>query len=110
MSGVLTMKRIIQKCIFWLLLGPALALLVALPSWYVFTYFSPDKLTGFAEMIDAYPTGLMMSLLAPWGWLMYGGLFMMVTQRTRLGVICTVAGAIMLGVFWPVWSTFLVSA
>lgn len=98
-----------RTIVLWLLLGPVLALLVALPSWYALRHFSPDKITGLAEMIGTYPMGLLMSALAPWGWLMYGGLFMMLSQRHRLGVICTAIGAILLGVFWPIWSTFLVS-
>ena len=104
------MKFTTRTIVLWLLLGPVLAFLVALPSWHVLHYFSLDKLTGLTEMIDAYPMGLLMSVLTPWGWLMYGGLFMMISKRQRLGLICTAIGATLLGVFWPVWSTFLVSA
>lgn len=91
----------------WLLLGPALALAISVGSWFVFEFFSPGKLSGIEAMIRAYPRGLLMSLLTPWGWLMYGGALMMFSGRSRNGMICTVIGAVILGAFWPVWSTFI---
>jgi hypothetical protein len=109
MFGIVKMKFTTRTIILWLLLGPVLAFLVSLPSWHVLHYFSPDKLAGLTEMINAYPMGLLMSVMAPWGWLMYGGLIMMISKRQRLGLICTAIGATLLGVFWPVWSAFLVS-
>ena len=99
----------IRQGFLWLLLGPCLALLITIPSWYVFNSLSPDKLTGIQDMIGVYPKGLLMSLLTPWGWLMYGGFLLMSGERRQLGVVCTVTGALVLGLFMPVWSTFLVS-
>ena len=91
----------------WLFLGPALALLISTGSWFVFEYFSPGKLAGIGDMIRAYPRGLLMSLLTPWGWLMYGGALLLFSGRSRRGMVCTVVGAVILGAFWPVWSTFI---
>lgn len=102
------MKITLRKTLIWLFLGPCLALVISFPSWYLLDYISPDKLTGIAEMVGVYPKGLLMSLLTPWGWLMYGGLVMLSGDKQKPGVICTVAGAIILGVLFPVWATFIV--
>ncbi len=98
------------KTLLWLIMGPALALLLALPGWMLFDHLSPGKLTGVKEMVGVYPKALLMSVLTPWGWLMYGGFILMSGEKQRTGMICTVSGAIILGLFLPIWSTYMVSA
>ena len=78
---------------FWLILGPVFALTFSMASWYVIDQISP--------------LGLLMSLMTPWGWLMYGGLLLMNSEKLKLGIWCTLVGAILLGGFWPLWSTDL---
>lgn len=92
---------------FWLVLGPVFALIISMASWYVFDLISPGKLHGVDAMISMYPLGLLMSLLTPWGWLMYGGFFLMNAEKLKWGIWCTVIGAVLLGCFWPLWSTDL---
>jgi hypothetical protein len=95
----------------WLFLGPVLAFLFSLASWYGFKQLLPsDKILDMETMIITYPLGLLMSLLTPWGWLMYGGLLLIYSQKLRMGISCTVAGALLLGGFWPIWSTAMISA
>ncbi len=101
------MKLSIKISLYWLLLGPVLALLISYASWFGFEHFSPGKLSRIPEMLAAYPLGLVISLLTPWGWLMYGGFLLMSAGRHKAGVWCSVGGAMILGVFWPVWATFL---
>jgi len=104
----LNLMKISKKVSFyWLLLGPVAALLVSFVSWFVFEYFTPGKLSRIPEMVKAYPFGLLMSLLTPWGWLMYGGFLLMNSGKNRAGIWCSVGGAVLLGCFWPVWATFL---
>ena len=91
----------------WLLLGPVSGLLISFGSWFVLDYISPDKLSSINEITYTYPKGLLMSLLTPWGWLMYGGAILMHSEKPRRGVICTSTGAVILGLFWPVWATFM---
>ena len=92
---------------FWLILGPVTALVFSIASWYVINQMSPGKLHGIDKMISMYPLGLLMSLLTPWGWLMYGGFLLMNSQKLKWGIVCTVIGALLLGGFWPIWSTDL---
>jgi hypothetical protein len=92
---------------FWLILGPVMALVLSMASWYVIDQVSPGKLHGIDKMISMYPLGLLMSLLTPWGWLMYGGLLLMNSQKLKWGIWCTVIGALLLGGFWPIWATDL---
>ena len=101
------MKLSLKVSLSWLLLGPVTALLISLVSWYLYEYLTPGKLSRIPEMIAAYPFGLLMSLLTPWGWLMYGGLLLLSAGRSRMGFWCTSGGALLLGGFWPVWATFL---
>lgn len=101
------MKLFVKTGLVWLLLGPVLALLISLLCWPLYDYLSPGKLSRIAEMLAAYPMGLLMSLLTPWGWLMYGGLLLSLTGRNKAGLWCTLGGAVLLGGFWPVWATFL---
>ena len=101
------MKISMRVSLYWLLLGPVTALLISLVSWSVFEYFTPGKLPAVPDMLATYPLGLLMSLLTPWGWLMYGGLLMMRAEKNRIGIWCSVGGAVLLGGFWPVWATFL---
>ena len=101
------MKISMRVSLYWLLLGPVTALLISLVSWSVFEYFTPGKLSAVPDMLATYPLGLLMSLLTPWGWLMYGGLLMMRAEKNRIGIWCSVGGAVLLGGFWPVWATFL---
>ena len=88
-------------------LGPVFALVLSIASWFVIDNFSPGRLYGIDVMISMYPLGLLMSLLTPWGWLMYGGLLLMYSEKLKLGIWCTVIGAILLGGFWPIWATDL---
>lgn len=97
-----------RMSLYWLALGPLLGLALSFPSWLFLEYLEPGKLYGAGDMILAYPLGLLMSLLTPWGWLMYGGLLLMHGDNRRAGVLCTLAGAIILGAFWPIWATDLV--
>ena len=92
---------------FWLILGPVFALLFSIASWYVINWLSPGVLYGIDVMISTYPLGLLMSLLTPWGWLMYGGFLLMNSQKVKQGIWCTVIGALLLGGFWPIWATDL---
>ncbi len=101
------MKFSIKISLYWVLLGPVLALLISVASWFGFDHFSPGKLSGIQKMLAAYPLGLLISLLTPWGWLMYGGFLLMNAGSLKAGVWCSVGGAVLLGVFWPVWATFL---
>ncbi|MCB1850545.1 MAG: hypothetical protein KDI83_07135 [Gammaproteobacteria bacterium] len=101
------MKLPLKIGIQWLLLGPLSALLISQVSWFVYDHLSPGKLSSLAEMISVYPLGLLLSLLTPWGWLMYGGLLLLSSGKRLSGFWCTVAGALLLGGFWPVWATFL---
>ena len=91
----------------WLILGPVFALIFSMASWSVINQVSPGKLHGIDVMIYMYPLGVLMSLLTPWGWLMYGGLLLMNSQKLKWGIGCTVIGALLLGGFWPIWSTDL---
>ena len=93
--------------LLWLLLGPVSALTISLGSWFVFEYFSPGRLSSIPDMLAAFPFGLLLSLLTPWGWLMYGGFLLMTAGNSRAGTRCTGGGAFLLGCFWPVWATFL---
>ena len=102
------MKTKLKIITYWLLLGPLAALLLSFLSRTGLNHLSPDKLSSLAELVSAYPMGLFMSLLTPWGWLMYGGLILMMTDRIKIGVRCTLGGALLLGCFWPIWATFLV--
>ena len=93
----------VKTAVFWLLLGPAMALGISFVSWSILKSFSPDKLSDATGLITTYPKGLLMSLLTPWGWLMYGGFLAMVFDRRKLGIYCTSVGAVVLGAFWPIW-------
>ena len=99
----------IKTLIYWLFLGPFLALSLSIPSWHVIEYIAPGKLSSTDVLFTMYPIGLLMSLLTPWGWLMYGGLLLMNSHRRKIGIICTLIGALLLGGFWPIWATFLAS-
>jgi hypothetical protein len=101
------MKISMKTLSFWLILGPVFALLISIASWFVINRLSPGMLYGIDVMISMYPLGLLMSLLTPWGWLMYGGLLLMNSQKLKQGIWCTVIGAILLGGFWPIWATDL---
>lgn len=101
------MKLSIKVSLYWLVLGPVAALLISLISWSVFEYFTPGKLSTIQDMLAAYPLGLLMSLLTPWGWLMYGGFLLMSAGKSKIGIWCSIGGAFLLGGFWPVWATFL---
>lgn len=101
------MKISIKTLSVWLMLGPVFALVFSVACWHVINQFSPDRLHGIDVMIATYPLGLLMSLLTPWGWLMYGGLLLMNSQKLKLGICCTVTGALLLGGFWPIWATDL---
>ena len=101
------MKIPMKTLAFWLILGPVFALVLSIASWHVIDNLSPGELYGIDVMISMYPLGLLMSLLTPWGWLMYGGLLLMNSQKLKLGIWCTVVGAILLGGFWPIWATDL---
>ncbi|MCW8855059.1 MAG: hypothetical protein OQK76_01010 [Gammaproteobacteria bacterium] len=103
------MKLSIKTNLIWLLSGPVFALTLSFANWFVIDYFTPGKLNEISTLITAYPLGLVMSLLTPWGWLMYGGLLLMNTRKSRSGLYCTLGGALILGLFWPIWSTDMVS-
>ena len=74
-------------------------------SWFVIDHLSPDKLQSISGLVTIYPLGLILSLLTPWGWLMYGGLLLMMGNSAKAGLYCTLCGAVVLGGFWPIWST-----
>lgn len=97
----------IKTLIYWLFLGPIFALLLSIPSWLVMEQITPGKLNSIDVLFTMYPTGLLMSLLTPWGWLMYGGLILMSSQKLKIGIVCTLIGALLLGGFWPIWATYL---
>lgn len=101
------MRIPVKALSLWLLLGPVFALLLSIASWYVFSQFSPGKLDGIDVLISMYPLGLLMSLLTPWGWLMYGGFFLMNSPKLKWGIWSTLIGALLLGGFWPIWATDL---
>lgn len=101
------MKISMKTLTAWLILGPVSALIFSMASWYIIEQISPGKLHGIDVMISMYPLGLLMSLMTPWGWLMYGGFLLMNSEKLKLGIWCTVIGALLLGGFWPVWSTDL---
>ena len=101
------MKISMKTLTFWLFLGPVFALVFSIASLYVIDRYSPGFLYGIDVMISMYPLGLLMSLLTPWGWLMYGGLLLMNSQKLKQGIWCTVIGALLLGGFWPIWATDL---
>lgn len=101
------MKISMKTLSSWLILGPVSALIFSMASWYVIEQVSPGKLDGIGVLISMYPLGLLMSLLTPWGWLMYGGLLLMNSKKLKLGIGCTVFGALLLGGFWPIWATDL---
>ena len=103
------MKLSVRTNLIWLMSGPVFALAISFPSWFIIDYLTPGKLHDISTLLIAYPLGLFMSLLTPWGWLMYGGLLSMNTSKSRLGIYCTLGGALMLGLFWPIWSTGIVS-
>ncbi|MDH5711429.1 MAG: hypothetical protein OEZ15_07180 [Gammaproteobacteria bacterium] len=103
------MSKTVQNIGLWLMLGPVLALLVSIASWYVIDQFSPDRLTTIEMLFNRYPQGLLLSLMTPWGWLMYGGLVFMYSKITRLNISCTIAGAVLFGGFWPIWMASLVN-
>ena len=101
------MNSRIKIVLQWLLLAPALALILSFASRYCLEFLSPGKLTGYRELLTNYPLGLFLSLLSPWGWLMYGGLILMLTGRRRPGLWCSTGGGVILGFFWPIWAAFL---
>ncbi|MCK5003200.1 MAG: hypothetical protein KAS57_09250 [Gammaproteobacteria bacterium] len=101
------MNNKIKNISLWLILGPVLALLFSTISWYVIYQFSPDKLLNIEILFTKFPLGLFLSLMTPWGWLMYGGLLFMYSKKTNMSVSCTIIGALLFGGFWPIWSTFL---
>jgi len=97
----------IKTSIFWLFLGPVFALLLSIASWYVIDHVSPGKLSSIDLLFTNYPLGLLMSLMTPWGWLMYGGFLLMNSRKLKMGIICTLIGTLLLGGFWPIWATAL---
>lgn len=100
----------LKNNLLWLLLGPVLALGLSFASWLLIDHYTPGKLQQMSTLVSVYPLGLAMSLLTPWGWLMYGGLVLINTRKLRSGIICTLIGALILGAFWPIWSTDLAMA
>lgn len=93
----------------WLIIGPVLALALSPVSWYIINYLSPDKLGDMEILFSYYILGLLMSVMTPWGWLMIGGFLLMNSQKLKIGILCTLAGALLLGGFWPIWATALVA-
>jgi len=89
----------------WLFLGPVLALILSIPSWYLIDLFVPTRLINIEPMIYSYPKGLLMSILTPWGWFMGGGLLLMKSKKLKAGIALTITGSVLLGGFWPVWAT-----
>lgn len=102
-SANLRIKIIFQ----WLLLAPLAALAISFASHFCLEYFSPGKLTDKWLLLTDYPLGLVMSLLTPWGWLMYGGLILMLSGKRRAGFCCSIAGGLLLGLFWPIWASHM---
>jgi len=94
-----------KTTLLWLILGPVLALIFSTASWHVIEQLSPGKLYSIEVIVRMFPQGLLMSLMTPWGWLMYGGFLLMNSQKLKLGISCTVTGALLLGGFWPIWAT-----
>ena len=97
------------KIIFlWLLLGPVLAPMLSTASWYIINGLSPGKLSDISALFTLYHKGLLLSLLTPWGWLMYGGLLLLMnSNKLKMGILCTLGGATLFGVFWPIWAADL---
>ena len=75
------MKLSIRTNLIWLLSGPIFALTISFASWLIIDQLTPGKLHEISTLVTAYPLGLIMSLLTPWGWLMYGGLLLMKIGR-----------------------------
>jgi len=98
-----TMDKI-KNIILWLIIGPALALLLSTISWNIFDQLSPGKLSDISTLFTLYHKGLLLSLLTPWGWLMYGGLLLMYSNKLKMGLSCTLGGAALFGIFWPIWA------
>ena len=94
----------IKIVILWLIIGPVLALLLSTISWSIFDQLSPGKLSDISTLFTLYHKGLLLSLLTPWGWLMYGGLLLMYSDKLKMGTSCTLGGAVLFGVFWPIWA------
>ena len=94
----------IKIIILWLILGPALALLLSTASWSIINQLSPGKLSDLSTLFTLYHKGLLLSLLTPWGWLMYGGLLLMNSNKLKVGISCTLGGAALFGIFWPIWA------
>ena len=79
----------------WLLLAPLAALAISFASHFIFEYLSPGKLSDKRVLLANYPLGLVMSLLTPWGWLMYGGLILILTGKRRVGFWCSIGGGLL---------------
>ena len=91
-----------------MLLAPVAALIISFASHYCLEYLSPGKLTSYRELLTIYPLALVLSFLTPWGFLMYGGLILMLTGRPRPGFWCSIGGGVILGLFWPIWAVYLI--
>ena len=76
-----------------------MALALSFVSWFGFEHFSPGKLSRIPEMLATYPLGLLLSLMTPWGWLMYGGFLLMNAGKHKAGTWCSLGGAVILGAF-----------
>ena len=85
-----------------LVLGYLLALILSTASWYVIEQLSQGKLYSLEFIVHMFPKGLLMSLMTPWGWLMYGGLLLMNSNKLKMGISCTLGGAALFGIFWPI--------
>ena len=72
----------------WVLMAPVADLVISFGGRYCIEFFSTGTLTGYRELLTTFPLGLLLSLLTPWGWLMYGGLIMMINGRRRPGAWC----------------------
>lgn len=94
----------IKNIILWLMIGPVLALLLSVAFWHIIEQLSPGKLSDMSTLFSLYHKGLLLSLLTPWGWLMYGGLFLMISNKLKMGIYCTLGGAALFGIFWPIWA------
>lgn len=101
------MKAQVKISIQWMLLAPLAALVISFASHYCLEYFSPGKLSAQRDLLISYPLALVLSLLTPWGWLMYGGLMLMLTGKRRSGIWCSLGGGLILGLFWPIWASYL---
>ena len=99
----------LKLSLLWLISGPLLALSISFVSWFIIDHSTPGKLYPPITLLTTYPLGLVMSLLTPWGWLMYGGLILMNAEKFKMGLYCTLTGAFILGAFWPIWSIDMVS-